>query len=784
MNTSDLSNTPPDPDDPLPLSPDPRVQSTAEFPAPVSSIGIPQRVGPYLVRGIIGEGGMGVVLEAEHERLGSRAAVKLIRRGLAGKHASPQVIARFIDESRLLAMLDHPAICRVLDAGTYEEPAGASGAHGAILPYFAMEFILGARDLRAYCLMVQPDRRTVARLLLPILDAVEYGHQRGVLHRDLKPENILIGRSDGSDEDRAKLIDFGIARAVGAETVRARLTVQGSFLGTPRYASPEQLAGDSRGVDQRTDVYALGVILHEVMLGQHPYGLGDVDAHMAAAAISRAPALRATRTGEPGQRDLEILLHTAVAREPASRYQTVASLAADLRRWLNDEPVLARQPGWWTLGFRKARAVGCRNRPITRLSVALVAAVAAMHPPALVYEPLSAAQRTFARLTSRLQTLRAPDAGLAVVQWTDQTKPEDLGPLLGLDDVQSVEHPTWRTFMGKVIERLADVGVSAVVVDIDYDTPSEISTHDEHLAESIRKTIAAGVPVVFARKNWFSQSCPAVQALVHTGGVSQASIPGYWVGDLTVSRTDAAGATRSDLGLITYALAAQRVPGSTPDVTILENEGLAQIKYFVSESGRPVDSGVRDVFPVHVETITVRNDFFGFTEGDVVASVVAHAWSAEENAAVTVLIDEVVRDAPGTSARLRGKIALLARCTHDPSREPDLSPHPTTDEDTWCIYSHASSLAALITNSAMRMPSLAFEWIVTLASAAAGTAAGSGPRRRRWVLLATFACGLVLIASGILSTVFAGLILLPAHALVALGLASLGARWLAPRAAR
>jgi eukaryotic-like serine/threonine-protein kinase len=279
----------------------------------------PARVGLYRVVRLIAAGGMGVVYEAEQESPRRSVAVKVMRAGLA----SPVAIRRFIQEAEVLARLRHPGIAQVYEAGVFDA-----------VPFFAMEFIEGARTI------VEFARNKAARelldLFLRVCDAVHHGHQRGVIHRDLKPGNILVDRA-GSP----KIIDFGIARA-GDSSADSMHTSAGQLIGTIAYMSPEQCAGDPSAIDTRTDVYSLGVVLYELLCGQTPFNPADKPILEAARSIREGQSARPSAIVRAIRGDLETIVVTAIHRDRDRRYQSVADLAADIRRFLASEPIAAR----------------------------------------------------------------------------------------------------------------------------------------------------------------------------------------------------------------------------------------------------------------------------------------------------------------------------------------------------------------------------------------------------------------------------------------------------------
>lgn len=315
----------------------------------------------YRLRAVIGEGGMGVVYRAEQEQPIRRVvALKLIRPGMD----TTRVLARFMAERQAMAELEHPNIARIYDAGT--TPRGR--------PYFVMEYIPGVPIIE-YCDTHRCGTRERVELFLQVCDAVHYAHQRGIIHRDLKPSNVLVRVRES--QVGPKIIDFGVAKALGLEVgQRTPLTEQGQVIGTHGYMSPEQ-AGlgasespsgpgseeDSTGIDARTDVYSLGVLLYELLVGQtpfapdphYPYALWQTDKKPKETAVmppssllsqlggaSEAVAARrgtdATSLQQQLRADLDQIVLQAIERDRRRRYGSVAEFIAALRGYLGREP--------------------------------------------------------------------------------------------------------------------------------------------------------------------------------------------------------------------------------------------------------------------------------------------------------------------------------------------------------------------------------------------------------------------------------------------------------------
>lgn len=321
--------------------------------------------GPYVIRSLLGEGGMGVVYLAERPDLGSRAAIKILR----DAWLSPGRRERFAAEQRTLAKLEHPAIARLYDADAL--PDGT--------PWFAMEYVEGV-PITEHCRAAGLSINQRLRLFRQVCDAVLYAHLHLVVHRDLKPSNVLV-RPDGS----VKLLDFGIAKQLESLEEPADQTRTVARLLTPAYAAPEQVLGEPVGV--QADVYSLGVILYELLTGQLPHersrrsltgGNGDVG--------PRAPirpsvvVRRATGTIEPVLRsgagspnrsdwaDLDALCLTALHVDLARRYRSVGALSRDLDRFLEGRPLKARPDG---VGYRLRKFMRRRRVPVALGSAAL-----------------------------------------------------------------------------------------------------------------------------------------------------------------------------------------------------------------------------------------------------------------------------------------------------------------------------------------------------------------------------------------------------------------------------
>jgi WD40 repeat protein len=286
--------------------------------------GVPERVGCYRVIRLLGAGGMGVVYEAQQESPRRTVALKVVHAGLP----SPNLVKRFAREAEVLARLHHPGIAQVYEAGV------ADGR-----PYFAMELIAGV-PLDEFCRRGALDPRACLELVAKVADAVQHAHEQGVIHRDLKPGNILVEESG-----QPRVLDFGVARVADPDLQSPTShTEAGQLLGTLRYMSPEQVSGDPAAMDRRSDVYALGVILYELLAHRMPYDLEQLPLPEAARRIREEEPWRLGSIDARLRGDVETIVAKALEKDPARRYPSAAELAADLRRWLAHEPIRARPP--------------------------------------------------------------------------------------------------------------------------------------------------------------------------------------------------------------------------------------------------------------------------------------------------------------------------------------------------------------------------------------------------------------------------------------------------------
>jgi len=337
------------------------------------------QIGSYKLLSVLGEGGFGIVYRAEQkEPVRRQVALKVIKPGMDSK----QVIARFESERQALALLEHPNIARVFDGGTTE-----SGR-----PYFVMELVKGP-PITEYCDEQKLSIEERLELFRQVCEAVQHAHQKGIIHRDIKPSNILVSVQAGKPVPI--IIDFGVAKAISQPlTERTLFTEQGQFIGTPEYMSPEQAGMTIQGIDTRSDIYSLGVVLYEMLTGTLPFSHDELGG-AGFAEIQRIiretdpprPSTRLSSLGEEAKKvaerrhtgvaaltkrlhkELEWIPLKAMRKEPDRRYKTASEFAADVRNYLNGDPLIA---GPESRSYRVKKFVRKHTGPIVSSAIILV----------------------------------------------------------------------------------------------------------------------------------------------------------------------------------------------------------------------------------------------------------------------------------------------------------------------------------------------------------------------------------------------------------------------------
>jgi non-specific serine/threonine protein kinase/serine/threonine-protein kinase len=530
-----------------------RAERSSEATSGIASAGLdielsPERIGPYRVLELIGEGGMGVVYAAEQsEPFRRRVAIKVIKLGMDTR----EVIARFEAERQALAMMDHPGVAKALDAGV--TPQGR--------PYFVMELVKGL-SLVEYCAKYRLPLRERLRLFLEVCAAVQHAHQKGIIHRDLKPSNILVGVQEG--RATPKVIDFGVAKATGARlTERTVFTEQGRLIGTLDYMSPEQAEMSGLGVDTRADVYSLGVILYELVTGLLPFDpkvlhtggyseilriIREVDPPRPSSRLSALP--RGEEHSDPLTQaravrgELDWIVMRAIAKDPTRRYGTASALGDDIQRYLADRPVLAGPPG----AAYAVRKFVRRNRYVTALLALVVLSV--IVGVGGLWAGLIRARNAEALAVKRAENAQATAAFLHLVLF--QGDPENSGRSLSLNEIMEFASRSIDEKLGPYPEVEASVRES---IGVAYRRRSLFQEAEPHLRRSlqIRQELFGAGDVETAR----SSIAVADLEFEHEGKIDEALARLNAAHDSYVSHgmegTEADAWLQLDIGLVNLA---------------------------------------------------------------------------------------------------------------------------------------------------------------------------------------------------------------------------------------
>jgi WD40 repeat protein len=317
-------------------------------------------IGGVTILRLIAEGGMGRVYEGRQEKPGRTVAVKVMRPGLA----SPSLLKRFEYETEVLGRLQHPGIAQIYAVGIHR-------IGNTTVPYFIMEYIAEAKSLTAYAEELKLPTRQRLDLFRSVCEAVAHGHHRGVIHRDLKPSNILVDTSG-----LPKVIDFGVARATDSDMALTTMqTDVGQLIGTLQYMSPEQFDANPNDIDIRSDVYALGVILYELLTGKPPYDVKKKAVLEVMRMVKEEDPTPISRLNRALRGDVAVIAGKCLAKERGNRYSSAGEVGADIGRYLSGDAIAAIPPGFWDGVVRLAKKHRLATAAVVGISASLVAAI-------------------------------------------------------------------------------------------------------------------------------------------------------------------------------------------------------------------------------------------------------------------------------------------------------------------------------------------------------------------------------------------------------------------------
>lgn len=606
--------------------------------------GVVTTIGGCEVGREIGRGGNGVVYEAIQLDLRRAVAVKLMHTVAVGADQ----LHRFEREALHLARLRHPAIAQVFAAGTHRQGVLA-------VPYFVMERIPDPLPITAYARSMNLSIRQRIELFAEVCDAVQHAHEQGVLHLDLKPANVLV---DG--QGRTKLIDFGIAQSLarpGSELTTVH-TTRSHLLGTLQYMSPEQAAAVG-SVDTRSDVYSLGLVLYELLVGRRPYDLTGMTLVEATGVIRERDVPRPGKADGTLRGSVEAVLLKALEKDPARRFESAAAFAQDLRRILADEAPHARPRSALRRVRDGVRRIARKHWALTALVSTVLAATAATKLGRWL--EFQGARRVFEReLVTRVPFIpSAPLQFVTILALEDGTEIEALAASEGIDGVDSTNLHSLRRLHGRLMEKLAAAGPRVVVWDVQFGPTAP--AFDGDFVRGVRALREAGAPVVVGATGWRlgvdgrPEVSPAIESATTcgfmTGGVA-AHAP--WTLHVLVKR----GAASPMPSLALSALAAYWQPDAGWSAEFALQD--AEIRYTRALAASP------RTIPLSAVDLRRFDDApSGLRSGDVVGKFIIAVPSDVHLAQSTVGYAEAFHaSAASLRERVAGKIVLVGDFRH------------------------------------------------------------------------------------------------------------------------
>ncbi|MFH0983142.1 MAG: protein kinase [Planctomycetota bacterium] len=764
--------------------PDPSEADTValEKPLPEPQPPTAETVEGYTILSEIHRGGQGVVYKAFQKAPQRTVALKLL---LQGPYASSEQRRRFEREIRLVAGLHHPHIVTLYDSGVT-----ADGRH-----YFAMEYIEG-RSLSAYLAQNPLTVDNMLRLFQKICAAVNYAHEHGVIHRDLKPSNILI-----DDAGEPHVVDFGLAKTSRADLAdTAPVTVTGEFVGTWAYASPEQIKGDLELIDTQTDVYALGMMLYEVLTGGRPYAVDGPWSEVLHNIAEVEPAKPFTRDRRIDG-EVQTIVLKALAKEPQRRYASAGEMGGDLARYLDGLPIRAKRDRPVYIVRKRIRHATARHTLAAYIGV-FVLAWALSFVSLTVRFPFRPLDRMF---ESGAVALRhgSPSArwsaAIAVIALNDETYPRipELAAAENLPEVLPANYKSWRALHGALMRRVARARPKVVAWDIFFRTAEP---SDARFVDGVEALHAAGAKVVVVCDTEGDPDkplvSPAIAARVDGVGSGSMSEFGGIVRGTRLAIDQPPSPIVPSLALIAFAF--YQHPDYTPRLVWWGSEPFLEVHY-VQEvpdtAGGARWLGGDRVWFTRKQDMPPAEQAKGAVAGRRRDALLwTFVPSPEVLARHTVPYHEVFAADDATLREwFEGKVVMIGdnRLWTTPYPDRRLLADAAGGREEFNCYMHAAALSDLLTGATLTLWHLLWEVLTLLFVAALGLWVGIGLRRLRtrlpsWVacMLAVTLLGGLVVGVGLALVVRTGMLIRPSSVILALAVSIAGGAWVAGLSAR
>jgi len=718
-------------------------------------IGPGERIGNYQVIQLIGKGGMGAVFEALQDRPRRTVAVKIMKLGLQSRTA----FDRFVKEAEFLAKLSHPAIAQVYEAGAQSSQFGE-------LLFYAMEFIAGGRTLTDYAAQEKLDIRGKLELFSKVCFGVDHGHRAGIIHRDLKPANILVDTLGNP-----KIIDFGVARfSASADATLNLLTRMGDLVGTLQYMSPEQCNADPGTLDARSDVYALGLILYELLTSRTPYDLEGKDLPSAVSIIRNAKPPELGRIDSRLSGPINAVVMKAMQKERDLRYSSAAEMAADLRRLLDGQPPVAMRADlgikaklWWRGVLTRRTASVIAVSMLISLALLQLAVVPILHRSTILTPWI---EKSFAAMPMPTGHT-APLANVAAIELRESPEEQaEAAEALGLVGWDPAVPFARRALTGALLERLAPCKILVFAFDVEYeDTNLDHPEFDEAFARGVRALREAGTVVLFGSGTWafdvrLAKTPPTIRALTRDGEIGGTTAT---VGEMEDGKVVAAikrdiVETQPSLGLL--AALNYRWPSHTFhfDIDVLSQT----IKVGVQEPGRSSTKPIKHSIRISSIAMQPIDDELRGTPEESVKALVAlrfPPYDAIQNATVT--LGQAARMNPAElRGALEGKVVVFGQHLLQ-GNGTRMDEHPMSGKQVWGTHAKMVCIDQLIADNIPKLPSQPQSWIIAILSTLAGAVAAVLLRSRLAVLAAVVGLTLLIVFCSIVAYRSAGYLVNP-----------------------